>query len=284
MYKIAVLLTCYNRRGKTLSCLKALFKCLLPEGYEISVFLIDDGSTDDTGQAVLDEFPMVNVSTDNGSLFWAGGMRLAWQKAIASNKDFNYYLLLNDDTILLEDAFLNISSDFKQINNPESILVGSTYSAETNMLTYGGRKLLKPNNPASDWIIPNELNPQKCDLGNANIMLVSSLAVEKIGILSDKYTHGIADYDYSRKAAANGVAIFVASKYLGFCENEHGNNWLPRNSSLNERIKYLYSVKGLAYKEYLFYISSHFPSYVLAAKVKLWLKTLFPIIWDKFKS
>jgi GT2 family glycosyltransferase len=283
MYKIAVLLTCYNRKDKTLSCLDALFDCSLPEGYQLTVYLVDDGSTDGTGPAVLSQFPTVHVATDNGSLFWAGGMRLAWRNAIAADPDFNYFLLLNDDTILLKDAFLNAITDLENLNNRKVILVGSTYGAETNKLTYGGRRLFKRNNPASAWIVPNESTPQKCDLGNANVMFVSRQVVDEIGILSDKYTHGIADYDYSMRASANGVSVFVASKFLGYCENEHGNNWLPVRTSLKDRINYLYNVKGLAYNEYVYYIKSHFPSYILQAKAKLWLKTFFPIIWDKLK-
>jgi GT2 family glycosyltransferase len=283
MNKIAVLLTCYNRKEKTLSCLKSLYECSIRNDQSLSVYLVDDGSSDGTKDAVLNQFPMINIVVASGSLFWAGGMRLAWKTAISSGEDYGFFLLLNDDTTLSKNALLDIFDDWDQLKNSNAMIVGSTYDLESNTLTYGGRKLFRRNNPKSTWVIPNELTPQKCDLGNANIMLVSRQVVEKIGILSEKYTHGIADYDYSMRASVNGISVFVASKVLGFCEDDHGNNWLPSNFSLRKRISYLYDVKGLAYHEYLYYIKTYFPSYIYEATAKLWLKTFFPSVWDKFK-
>ena len=41
--KIAVLITCHNRKEKTLKCLRTLYSQTLPAGAEISVYLVDDG-------------------------------------------------------------------------------------------------------------------------------------------------------------------------------------------------------------------------------------------------
>ena len=46
---IAVLITCYNRKDKTLLCLESLFKQQgLGIDFSLAVFLVDDGSTDGT--------------------------------------------------------------------------------------------------------------------------------------------------------------------------------------------------------------------------------------------
>lgn len=42
--KLAVLMTCHNRREKTLRCLTSLFSCRPEAGLELSVYLVDDGS------------------------------------------------------------------------------------------------------------------------------------------------------------------------------------------------------------------------------------------------
>jgi GT2 family glycosyltransferase len=77
MYTIAVLLTCHNRRDKTITCLDSLYNCLLPSDFQLDVFLVDDGSSDGTSKAVSEKFPSVNVIQGNGNLFWNQGMRLA---------------------------------------------------------------------------------------------------------------------------------------------------------------------------------------------------------------
>ena len=65
--KIAVLITCHNRREKTIACLQFLYNCDLPENHELEVFLVDDGSIDGTGEAVKNNFQQVNVIEGNGN-------------------------------------------------------------------------------------------------------------------------------------------------------------------------------------------------------------------------
>ena len=48
MKRIAVLLTVYNRRDKTLYCLDRLYHQENMDNYKVDVFLTDDGSTDVT--------------------------------------------------------------------------------------------------------------------------------------------------------------------------------------------------------------------------------------------
>ena len=46
MPRIAVLITCHNRRVMTLACLDALVANRLPSAVTLAVILVDDGSTD----------------------------------------------------------------------------------------------------------------------------------------------------------------------------------------------------------------------------------------------
>ncbi|WP_333410708.1 hypothetical protein [Microcoleus sp. LAD1_D5] len=47
--RIAVLLTCFNRKQKTLACLEALFNQTLPADTSLTTYLVDDASTDGIG-------------------------------------------------------------------------------------------------------------------------------------------------------------------------------------------------------------------------------------------
>src|SRR5438094_246237 len=102
MTKIAVLLATYNRKETTLSCLNSLYSQRTDGTIRLDVYVTDDASTDGTPEAVKEHFPQVNLFKGSGSLFWAGGMRYTWNKALKSKAD--YYLLLNDDTILNDTA------------------------------------------------------------------------------------------------------------------------------------------------------------------------------------
>ena len=89
MGKIAVLMTVHNRKEKTLRCLSSLEETLASwrERFELKVFLTDDGCTDGTAEAVRRKewsFP-VEILQGDGTLFWNGGMILAWKAAISES-------------------------------------------------------------------------------------------------------------------------------------------------------------------------------------------------------
>tara|TARA_R110002167_G_scaffold23404_2_gene83063 strand:- start:549 stop:1433 length:885 start_codon:yes stop_codon:yes gene_type:complete len=281
---ITVLLTCHNRKLKTYSCLEALSNCTLEEGFDLNIFLVDDGSTDGTTEYLQGKFKNLQIIQGTGDLFWAGGMRAAWKFANEHEKNTDYFLLLNDDTIVFKDTITRLLRDLKSVENPKSIIVGPTSDPDTKKISYGGHQLLNRLTFKSKMLIPNDEFPQKCELGNANIMLVPKEVYQEIGSLTESYTHGIADFDYTLKALKKGIKTYISSSYCGYCTNDHGVNWLPQDSNLKERIAYLYSPTGLSYKEYIQFIKVHFPFHLPQAFLLLWGKTLFPIIWQLFKN
>lgn len=46
--RIAVLMTCHNRRETTLKCLSSLYDQALPSGVTFKTYLVDDGCADGT--------------------------------------------------------------------------------------------------------------------------------------------------------------------------------------------------------------------------------------------
>lgn len=275
---IAVLLATRNRRDHTIACLQRMQQQTVAGAVQLVIHLTDDGSTDGTVEAVRQQFPSVKIYKAGGDLFWAGGMRNSWTEAAKEAPD--YYLLLNDDTVLNNDAVAML------LNNPSpeaSICIGSTRDPATGERTYGGRKLTAKYSWKDDVVVYSDTDYLPCDVANANIMLVPKAVVEKIGILSAAYTHGLADYDYSLSANKAGFAVLVAPGYLGTCVNDHGKSWKLK-TTLRERIAFLKSPKGLAYKEYMVFIRRHFPLSYPSAFVKVWMKTFFPFIWETFRK
>lgn len=276
---IAILITVFNRKETTLHCLHSIYTQNTLEDYDIDIFIVDGGSKDGTPEAIKAEFPKVHVSSHNG-LYWAGGMRQAWKDALEYRQDYDYFWLLNDDTTLYHQCLKSLIDTEKKF--PNGIYIGATCDSETKNYSYGGIKLQNRNYSKGNTVIPNG-QYQRVDMGNANIMLVSRTAYDKLGAFCTVYTHGIADYDYTLRAVDKKIPVILAPNYCGECTDDHGKNWLPQNRPLKERIKYLYSPKGLAYNEYLYWIQTFFPKEYLSAKLKLWGKTLFPFIWQKLK-
>ena len=240
MKTVAVLLTCHNRKEKTLKCLENLYTQNLPSDIELSVFLTDDGCTDGTAEAVTGRFPKVHIIKGDGTLFWNRGMRKAWEEAAKSPND--YYLWLNDDTHLLPNAISILLETSKKKNN-ESPITGTTQESETNPeINYGGRKL--PN--YKQVVPPDENSPIECDMFNGNIVLIPNSVFQKIGFNDNYYRHSFGDFDYGNMARKQNIKSYIAPGILGYCGS---NNPVPvfhrKQYGLIERFKILYSPLGM---------------------------------------
>ena len=279
MLQIAVLLTVYNRKDKTIRCLSRLFDQLDACRFSLSVFVVDGGSTDGTADSIRSLYPSIHFSVHNG-LYWAGGMYAAWKKAIEGGEEYDYYLLLNDDVEIADDCLselLKADTQIKTEYGQSGIYVGATCDPITKEYTYGGTSL-----KTGKSVIPNG-EFQKCDLANANIMLIPKEVYEKVGMLSNEYIHNNADYDYSLRTIQAGYSVYILPRYLGVCTRDHGKPWLSMSIPLKERIKFMYSPTGLSYADNLIYTKKFFPQNYVKAKILLWMKTLFPFLWDTFK-
>lgn len=238
-YNIAVILTCYNRREKTLSCLDGLY--LAQEKYSdadisLSIYLTDDGCSDGTSQAVKACFSdkEITILQGDGTLFWAGGMRLAWNEALMKNPQWDFYLLLNDDTTPMENMFYELFNAHTFSLNKKG--VPGVYSGVTTdlyddtIITYGGSVWVNRFLGTDRRVIPNGV-PQEVDKTNANILLIAREVVDKIGIFYSGYHHGAADYDYSIQAKKAGFSALITASPCGKCERDH-RNWKEERTKI----------------------------------------------------
>lgn len=227
--KIAVILTCYNRKQKTLDCLTSLFnyqKTYSPSILQLCVFLTDDGCSDGTPEAVKTEFSneKITILKGDGNLFWAGGMKVAWNAVIAEKSEYDYYLLVNDDAELLPNCFEQLfdAVEFGEKHFGKKPIVSGIMkdSKDHEEETYGGKVWTNKLLGTGKHLKPIGV-PQTCDMAHANVLLIPEYVVDKIGIFYEGYIHGGADHDYSLLAKRNGIPVLVTAEFCGICENDH---------------------------------------------------------------
>jgi GT2 family glycosyltransferase len=269
---IAVLLTCHNRKEKTLHCLQALFKQLgLNLRFSIEVFMVDDGSTDGTCAAVQIHYPSIKIIQGDGNLYWNRGMNLAWQTA-AKTKDFDHYLWLNDDTFLVKDA-IQILLDQSLTN---VIVCGTTKSDVTGKATYGGR--LKNT---GEIVIPNG-SYQNCDYFNGNCVLIPRSVFEIVGNLDPVFHHAVGDFDYGLRASKRGILLCVAPQFIGACEaHESVPKWQSSSISCTDRLKNLYTPSSGCYPPQFFVFDRRHNGLFLACfhYFSIHLRAIVPFLW-----
>jgi GT2 family glycosyltransferase len=255
--KIAVLMTCHNRRLTTLSSLEALFANRFPIGYTIDVILVDDASVDGTSAAVKQRFPSVHILEGDGDLYWCRGMHRAFEYALSVGYDF--YIWLNDDTLLSSEA-LNclLACEETHGKRNSAIVVGSTVDPDSGALTYGGvvrKSYLRPI--TFQKIIPNS-DAQHCDSMTGNIVLIPSKIANAVGNLDPRFEHAMGDTDYALRAKKQGFSVLVAPGILGTCkENSTAGTYLDTNLSYGKRWKKMMSKKGLPWRSWLILTRRH---------------------------
>lgn len=275
MPRIAALLTVHNRRPLTVACLSALFSQELPEGFEVHVYLVDDGSSDGTADEIHSRFPAVMILQGDGTLYWCGGMRRAWSEA--SKGQFDYYLWLNDDTTLLPGALvalLDVASATRLMSGKDPIVVGSTRDPVTGTLTFGGGWLQQ-----STLLEPGNV-PLACDTMNGNVVLIPRAVFEKVGNLSQEYTHALGDHDYSLRAIRKDVPVYVGPGYYGLCKPTDPALWTRAQIPLRKRWRALHTPKGMPPSEYNVFLRNHFPQGRLWRLLKLYIRVVFPVFWS----
>ncbi len=246
---IAIILTCFNRKNQTLKSLQALFHAAEQynrhntEGFTIRIFLTDDGCTDGTAEAIHSTFPDkdITILQGDGTLYWAGGMRMAWKAAIEAGQKWNFFLLMNDDTILCPEAFSELMATHKfvfQKHGKNGIYSGVCSSSDGKNITYGGKKYSKPLIGRSYTMKPTG-TPQPCRMTNANILLVSHEVTETIGIFDEGYTHSCADWAYGIEACKAGFPVYITAHVCGKCDNDYDTENVEKEKviamSINER-------------------------------------------------
>jgi len=128
---VSIIIVNYNTFTITSNCIRSTIKCTSGIHYEI--ILVDNASTECNSEEFLNEFPgiiLIKSATNGG---FAYGNNLGIQRAQGE-----YVLLLNSDTILLEDSVKKCLAGFK--SNEHAGVLGCRMVYPDGHLQYTARK------------------------------------------------------------------------------------------------------------------------------------------------
>ena len=278
-FRIAALMTCFNRRKQTLRCLEQLLAQVKQVPFELSVILVDDGSTDGTADAVEAAYPGVTLVRGSGDLYWNQGMRLAI--AHASRREFDAYLWLNDDTMLYPHAIACLLGTAQQLEaeNVTAIVTGSTCDESNGGRSYGGFRWSERWGRQLVPVVPSSNQAVLCDTMNGNCTLIPRRVAEAVGNLDPAFQHSLGDMDYGFRARALGFAVYVAPGYVGTCsDNSPQGTWRDRNAGFRKRWRHLNSPKGSPFSEWSLYCHRHLGAWWPLYTISPYLKTLAAVV------
>ncbi len=128
---VSIIIVNYKTKALTLDCLKSVYEeC---SGRDFEIILVDNNSADGSAEAFRESFPEVKLIALDDNIGFARANNLAAKQAQGE-----YLLLLNPDTVVLDDAVFRLL-EFSEARPEAGIWGGRTL--------YGDRSL----NPTSCW-------------------------------------------------------------------------------------------------------------------------------------
>lgn len=131
---VYIIIPVYNRKDLTLKCLEKLKNTGDSQRY--SVVVVDDGSTDGTGEAIQKFYPDTIVLPGDGDLWWTGAMALGMDYAYQQGAE--YFIWLNDDCLPESDSLPRLL-DFAR-HHPDTIVAPACYNVSESKIDHNGFK------------------------------------------------------------------------------------------------------------------------------------------------
>ena len=129
---VGIVVLNWENYGDTAECLDSLESLAYPEH---EVFVVDNGSTDGSGERIDDEFEWVEVIYNDDNRGAAGGNNPGVARVL--DEGFDHVLLLNEDTVLPSDFLFPLVETMESEENVAAV-GGRQYNPETGNLINAG--------------------------------------------------------------------------------------------------------------------------------------------------
>lgn len=218
--KISIVIVNWNGKGDTVVALASLKK-MDTRGHDVSVIVVDNGSTNDSASVIHKAHPWVTLIETGKNLGFTGGNNVGIKRAIESGADFVW--LLNNDIIAHKNALtiLDAFSD-RAVGIAGSKIYfapGREYHKERYSKSERGRVFWFAGGLV-DWenMYASHRGVDEVDEGQYDMveetpfitgcsMMIKREVIENIGYLDDKFYLYLEDFDYCLRARRAGYRL-----------------------------------------------------------------------------
>lgn len=223
--RVEIITPVHNRRDITLQCLKSLSR-INKKGLDVHVIIVDDGSTDGTSEAIIENYGNVEIVKGDGSLWFTAGTNRGIEAALKHNPD--YILTINDDAVfdenflqfMIESAEKNLRSVVGSLlllwDTPHKIF---QVSPKWDMWSGGFRHWVQQ----TVWTVPKEVWEVELIVGNCVLFPVA--AIKECGLMNENRFPHFGDAEYTPRMRRKGWRLLIEPRARVFCQP---NNLPPR--------------------------------------------------------
>jgi len=202
---VAIVILTWENYEEIAECLNSIYSITYPN---YRVIVVDNGSKDGSIEQLQSEYEWCEFVLNKENKGFARGNNAGISYALENGAD--YVLLLNDDTVVLED-FLEPLVDAMQTYDSVAAVGGVNLYADSGEIHNAGYTF-------HPWIAakgelhrdPKESEPYPVDYVQSCLILLDPEFLEEIGLLNEDYFLGMEDVDLAWKARENGWKVLTA--------------------------------------------------------------------------
>jgi GT2 family glycosyltransferase len=210
---LSVVIVNWNTRELVVQSLESLYRTT--EGLSLEVFVVDNGSSDGSVQAIRTDFPGVILIENEKNLGFARANNKALRRATAK-----YILLLNTDTILQDDTVMALL-EFMEGTTEAAIggaqllhADGSKQNSVDNFPTLWSEGL---NKSLLRLVFPRRFPSKRLDLSRpievesviGACAMVRKEAVEEVGCMDEDYFLFMEETDWCYRMRMKGWKVYL---------------------------------------------------------------------------
>jgi GT2 family glycosyltransferase len=241
--KVGIIILNWNSFDITKECLLSLQKLDI-HGLTVTVYLVDNASTDNSGSKLHDHFPKIKYIQNEENLGYTGGNNRGMKQAIIDG--CTHIWILNNDTVVDRQALLALVN---QIENPKvGIAVSKIYFARGHefhadrykpsergrVFWYAGGvidwKNMYGSHRGVDEVDTGQYNKEsETQYATGCSFLVKQTVLSKIGLFDDRYFAYFEDMDLSLRVQNAGFTVLYVPSSIVWHINA-GSTTRPGNS------------------------------------------------------
>ena len=216
--KVAIVTPVHNRREITLQCLRSLSRIRRDE-FVISIYVVDDGSSDGSSAAIREEFPHVNLIRGGGDLWYTEGTNVAIRAALKDEAD--YVLAINDDEVFDSDFLIYLMETAGRyprcVVGPLLLLWDQPhrlFQTAPVWSTLGGGWMHWYQQTV--WTVPS--NPWEVELIVGNCVLYPASAFRDCGLMDSRRFPNFGDAEFTPRLKRAGYKLIIDPRSRVFCQ------------------------------------------------------------------
>lgn len=259
---VYVIVLNWNNWSDTLECVESVLKATYPN---LSIMIVDNGSTDESVQVLSERFPNLPLLRIMENRYFAGGNNIAIDKAVATGA--NYIMLLNNDTVVHPDFLNSLVAAMEA--DPSIAAVGGTlyfYEGEGLIQSAGSYINFMTGHTYSlgygEMDINQFVESRKVDYICGAAILLRSKALKRVGLLDESFMLYCEDVDWCLRAKKKGFGVmFIPNSRVVHKESVSARTVKPlvaflkirnliwlinRHASISEKL--FFHISGLFYR------------------------------------